>query len=344
MRTNLLLLLLLCGLAANGQSRRIEWPDVRKVWQRAFQISAVELTDSATIVEMKVKERKGRWYAVEGSAVLRDPQGKRYPMLRFESPYGSEQGKRFWPTRNGTGWLKLYFAPLPKGTEWFDYTQKKWPTFDHRGVRLDTLTWAAVRQAEIQRRWDERTSHALAHQLPATVRNLTGKWKCSGEFLHNVGIGPFFPHLSGYYKFRKNGTFTIRINGAQHHSWRDEVYTYSGKLEKLGSDIAKSAYIKVKGTYTIEDGRITTAVRPADVKFYFDQGRSHPDIDNPELQDRNPRWYDMEVSFYEQQEKFYEQMGETVKRELMPLWTWRNESVVVTEDELLIGRKALFSR
>lgn len=343
MKAKLLLLLLIGSLTVQAENRRIEWPDTKHVRQHVFAVSAVELTDSATIVEMIVRERKNSWYMVGDDILLRDPQGKIYPIQRYESPYGTRFGRRLRPRQNGEGWLKLYFPPLPAGTEWFDYTGKKETSYAIKGIRLDTLTWAGIWRAEQQRLWDELYATANEHRLETNQKNLKGKWKCSSDFTHNIGIGYYFPHLSGHYKFRDNGTFTARFDGVSRYSYRDEVFS-GAHLVKLSNNVAKGVYIKVKGTYTIKNGAISTTVNPDEVKCFFDQGRLHPDMEDPDLQQHEMRWRDMKVDFYEQREKTYARMGETIKAELLPLWTWQNEPIVITKTNLLVGRKAVFSR
>ena len=343
MKAKLLIFFLLCCMTGTSQARRIEQPSIREVRQHHFQISAVELTDTATIIEMEVRERKNSWYMVDTDIVLRDPQGVTYPIQRYESPYSSKFGRRLRPKKSGTGWLRMFFPPLPPNTEWIDYTGVKETIFAIKGIRLDGKEWYDIWLAENNRRWDALYASTEGKRMTPDAKSVKGKWQCAKDFIQAIDMKYYFPHLKGTYKFKDDGTFTARFEGIKRYAYRGETM-YGAKLINWGENVSKLAYIKVKGTYQIVDGKMTTKVRPKDVKCFFDQGRDHPDIEESDLQNVAPRYYDMKVSWYEQREKTYERMGNTIRREWMHLWVWNQEPVTVTPNQLLIGQRAIFER
>ena len=180
----------------------------------------------------------------------------------------------------------------------------------------------------------------LAIAMSANAKGITGKWKCSKEFLDGLELG--YSDMHGHYKFKKNGTFTLKINGIERTSSFAEVG--SGRKPVYVHAKHRQMYIKVKGTYKIENDRISTIVRPEDVKCHIQPGQDYPEA--PDANDGRyamldkewqQRMYDREVFWNETQEQ-------TVKNELMHVWTWNKEPVVITKKTLSIGNKAIFKR
>ena len=176
--------------------------------------------------------------------------------------------------------------------------------------------------------------------VSANAKGITGKWKCSKEFIE--GLGLHYDQMKGHYKFKKDGTFTVKINGIE----RTVAYSETGRGPKADITHAnpRQMYIKVKGTYKIVNDSISTTVRPEDVKCYIQPGRDYPDP--PDASDNKyalieKKWkqdlYDREVFWSETQ-------AQTVKNELMHVWRWDKEPVVITKKTLSIGNKATFKR
>ena len=180
----------------------------------------------------------------------------------------------------------------------------------------------------------------LMMAVSANAKGITGKWKCSKEFIE--GLGLHYDQMKGHYKFKKNGTFTVEINGVE----RTTAFSEIGRGPKAEFIHAKhrQMYIKVKGTYKIVNDSISTTVRPEDVKCHIQPGQ-----DYPEAPDVNDNRYAVAMKnfaqdMYDQEVFWNEAQAQTVKNELMHVWTWDKEPVVITKKTLSIGNKAIFKR
>ena len=182
----------------------------------------------------------------------------------------------------------------------------------------------------------------LTMAVAANAGGINGKWKCSKEFLD--GLGLHYDQMKGHYKFKKDGTFKVKINGVQRTSAK--FTTVGNGFQKAKSYHAqhRTMYIKVRGTYKIVEDSISTIVRPEDVYCYVSPGRNQPNaIDSGDseiairMKESQQRMYDTEVYMTKVQ-------AQTVKDELMHVWTWSKEPITVNKEALSIGDKATFMR
>ena len=180
----------------------------------------------------------------------------------------------------------------------------------------------------------------LTIALSANAKGITGKWKCSKEFLDGLELG--YSDMHGHYKFKKNGTFTLKINGIERTSSFAEVG--SGRKPVYVHAKHRQMYIKVKGTYKIENDRISTIVRLEDVKCHIQPGQDYPAP--PDVNDS--RWAvamkNFEQHMYDQELVWNEAQKQTVKNEKMHIWTWDKEPITLTKETLTVGDKAVFKR
>lgn len=189
--------------------------------------------------------------------------------------------------------------------------------------------------------------------LPAAeAQNVVGKWKCSQEFLH--GLGTLFIQMRGRYHFKKDSTFTIKIKGRGQRLGRKpkneknyvHVTTSRGVVvSKSPSNInsLSTLQIRVKGTYSVSDGTISTKVAPEDVSCYVDSGIYMPDA--PSLtNDSDMLRYKMRTSWYEHRLSLSNTQEETIKRDLLEVWNWNREPLEVTKKTMKVGDKAMFKR
>ena len=180
----------------------------------------------------------------------------------------------------------------------------------------------------------------LMMAVSANAKGITGKWECSKEFIE--GFGLYYDEMKGHYKFKKNGTFTVKINGVERTSSFAEVGT--GVKPVYVHAKHRQIYIKVKGTYKIVNDSISTTVRPEDVKCHIQPGQDYPEA--PDANDGRYAMLDKEWQqrMYDQELVWNEAQEQTVKNELMHVWTWDKEPVVITKKTLSIGDKATFKR
>ncbi|MCU6777098.1 TlpA family protein disulfide reductase [Phocaeicola fibrisolvens] len=117
------------GMLAPKQPMRIEWKDGHKLVHHprkktekvdVLTIRQVELTDSATVLRVHARYIPNYWIRLDKATFLISDKGVNYPLLRSEGFAIDEQV--FMPD-SGEMDFTLYFAPLPKDTRWFDFSE-----------------------------------------------------------------------------------------------------------------------------------------------------------------------------------------------------------------------------
>lgn len=174
----------------------------------------------------------------------------------------------------------------------------------------------------------------------ANAGGITGKWKCSKEFLD--GLGLHYDQMNGHYKFKKDGTFTVKINGRERTSKYAEVG--SGRKAYFVHAEFRQICIKVNGTYKIVNDSISTIVHPEGVYCYIEPGQDYPDAIDAKDSEYAIRMKEMEQRMYDREVFWSETQAQTVKNELMHMWVWNKEPVTVNKKTLTIGNKATFTR
>mgnify|MGYP006929149951 FL=1 len=177
---------------------------------------------------------------------------------------------------------------------------------------------------------------ALFCMLPiADAQNIVGKWKCSKGFLE--GLNMRFSNMRGKYKFKKDSTFVAKIRGGG----GAYIIIFSRKY----SIPRPALYIKVKGTYSITNGTITTIVKPENVHCDIESGQSAPVM--PTVYDAGRRgldYYEMEEATYRRDAGTAKRQEETIKNEYMHVWNWKKEPIALNGNTLTIGDKATFTK
>ncbi|WP_349665791.1 hypothetical protein [Xylanibacter muris] len=147
--------------------------------------------------------------------------------------------------------------------------------------------------------------------LPSVqAQSIVGKWKCSKEYFKSMDL--LFYGMKGYYKFNKDGTFYVKINGGS----------------------TQNIYIKISGTYNIADNRITTNIVPGDIYCYVNSGQYSPDILDSDAGGLERMNRDRQEYAYEQGEFRSNVLTEDIKN---TMWEWKNEPLTITKKELKIG-------
>jgi len=178
--------------------------------------------------------------------------------------------------------------------------------------------------------------------MPATekAQSITGKWKCPKDFLDSMGL---LYDMKGHYRFKKNGTFQVKINGIKRVTKKSVFTIYYGRTKKIHSKHA-AIFIKVRGTYKVIDGAVTTSVSPDDVYCFIDPGREQPDGPDADDSEYVARSKEYQQRLYDAADFDARVQAETIKNEVIRIWQWYNEPVTVTKDSLIIGDKATFLR
>ena len=114
---------------APKQPMRIEWKDGHKLVHHprkktekmeVLTIRQVELTDSATVLRVHARYIPNYWIRLDKATFLMSDKGVNYPLLRSE---GFAIGEQVFMPDSGEMDFTLYFAPLPKDTRWFDFSE-----------------------------------------------------------------------------------------------------------------------------------------------------------------------------------------------------------------------------
>lgn len=117
------------GMLAPKQPMRIEWKDGHKLVHHprkktekvdVLTIRQVELTDSATVLRVHARYIPNYWIRLDKATFLMPDKGVNYPLLRSE---GFAIGEQVFMPDSGEMDFTLYFAPLPKDTRWFDFSE-----------------------------------------------------------------------------------------------------------------------------------------------------------------------------------------------------------------------------
>ena len=88
-----------------------------------------------------------------------------------------------------------------------------------------------------------------------SAQNIVGKWKLS-KASSTLQQLPSYSYKNGYVKFKKDGTFLVKAHMMYP---RGHSVAYSSDYKN------RSISVKIKGTYIISNGRITSFVRNEDV-------------------------------------------------------------------------------
>ncbi len=165
-------------------------------------------------------------------------------------------------------------------------------------------------------------------------QNIIGKWKCSEGFLKQFGLP--YSYQEGKVRFKKDGTFKIKAK---------IMYPKGHKVANDRDNRHRRVGIEAKGFYVIENGTISTTIKPDGVKCNIDTGMSFPDIEESEGERHSGsrRAAYLERNYYGAENAARAQEKVVVKGGV-DLLQWNNEPVTVTKDSLIIGDKATFIR
>ncbi|MCM1452466.1 MAG: TlpA family protein disulfide reductase [Clostridium sp.] len=105
--------------SCSGGPRTVEYPVINFSNTSSIDIVKVELTDSATIIDMDAHYRPGWWIRIASDSYLK-AGGKDYALTGWE---GIEPDSEFWMPESGEASFKLIFEPLPFSTKEFDFIE-----------------------------------------------------------------------------------------------------------------------------------------------------------------------------------------------------------------------------
>lgn len=183
----------------------------------------------------------------------------------------------------------------------------------------------------------------------AQAHGIEGKWYCSKAFLDSLGLGVirYYPNIKGYYKFKKDGTFNVRIDGnmlSERSSEAIHVFAKRNPRWMKGNAKYKTLLIKVKGRYRLDGDRITARVDTNDVYVSIDTGLDYPDEPDAWTSWREFYFKNSKRNMYEVAEEHAAKQAKAIKRGMVHVWQWKELPVKVTEDTLLVGGTLAFTK
>lgn len=130
------------------QAQRTEQPDILFQQERMFEVVAVERSDSATVLDMRIHQRPDLWFTIGHDILLRDTAGRLYPIRRLDSRYGKGLDERIFARHEGEIRVRLVFPPLPAQVDDIDITGEVPTEHGIYGIRLDGRKWQDMPTAE----------------------------------------------------------------------------------------------------------------------------------------------------------------------------------------------------
>ncbi len=177
---------------------------------------------------------------------------------------------------------------------------------------------------------------------PCFPQGIRGTWKCTEEFLSSIGFKS--GRISGQCKFKKDGTFEVKINGRKSVSYVADSYSspQSGKF-KTSPSSHRLTTVRIKGTYQIENDSISTTVTPDGVFCYIETG-DYPEPVNISDSKMTMDLKDIEQQIFENRVSEAEEQTNNIKEKMLKFWQWEKEPVRMTKRHLMIGYKAMFKK
>lgn len=129
-------------LSLQAENKIVKLPRVVATNTSSVEIKQIELSDTATVLDMGAWYRPHYWIRISKDTYLRGDDGKKYP-VRFGS--GIELDTEFWMPDSGTASFKLHFPALPKSVKSFDFIESDCEDcFKIYGVSLQGETSVSV--------------------------------------------------------------------------------------------------------------------------------------------------------------------------------------------------------
>lgn len=112
--------LFFAALSLQAENKVVKLPRVVATNTASVEIKQIELSDTATVLDMGAWYRPHYWIRISKDTYLRGDDGKKYP-VRFGS--GIKLDTEFWMPDSGTASFKLHFPALPKSVKSFDFIE-----------------------------------------------------------------------------------------------------------------------------------------------------------------------------------------------------------------------------
>jgi hypothetical protein len=121
----------LCFFVFSVYAQTIEWPGFKGTTASYIKILKIELTDTATVMDFRVHFSPNMWIRVPSDTYIQNSAGG--DKLFVRSAKGIKINEEHFTPENGVNDYTLYFPPLDKNVETFDYQEAQWKIF---GIEL----------------------------------------------------------------------------------------------------------------------------------------------------------------------------------------------------------------
>ena len=141
--------LFFAALSLQAENKVVKLPRVVATNTASVEIKQIELSDTATVLDMGAWYRPHYWIRISKDTYLRGDDGKKYP-VRFGS--GIKLDTEFWMPDSGTASFKLHFPALPKSsvTDTPRASALASITLESRGlIKTDHFLWLLTRISPI---------------------------------------------------------------------------------------------------------------------------------------------------------------------------------------------------
>ena len=126
-----ILFISLCFFVFSVYAQTIEWPVFKGTTASYIKILKIELTDTATVMDFRVHFSPNMWIRVPSDTYIQNSAGG--DKLFVRSAKGIKINEEHFTPENGINEYTLYFPPLDKNVETFDYQEAQWKIF---GIEL----------------------------------------------------------------------------------------------------------------------------------------------------------------------------------------------------------------
>ena len=171
------------------------------------------------------------------------------------------------------------------------------------------------------------------------AQDIVGKWKCSEEFLGSLGFNS--DRMSGQCRFKKDGTFEVKINGRKIVSYVADAYSSPQIRDSPSSQ--RLMTVRIKGTYQVKDDSISTTVSPDGVYCYIEAGDYPEPVDIRDSK-MTMELKDIEQQIFENRQSEADRKSDAIKKKMLQFWQWDKEPVRMTKRHLMIGYKAMLKK
>ena len=158
----------------------------------------------------------------------------------------------------------------------------------------------------------------------AFAQKITGRWHCPKQVTQTLKMG--YDDVYCTYKFKKNGKMIIKIEGQS----KTDYSPYS-----FDEDHYRNGKIVIKGSYKVQDGKITSIVNKEAIQCYADEI-------NPPVEESSINVASLSAGQASHESSYrntYPVILRAKMRDYNFLWDWKDAPIEQAGNQLKIGDK-----